>query len=442
LWEVLPTDKQVKPVVRWDAHVNDIVDRAPWARLINGNIVVQQSSGTGVPNASGVPNAPEPNLPGPRHGAVPRPGGMGHGHELMAWDAAGKKMLYRTEQKSFLAPSPTLSGGRRYLFIPEDHQVRVLEAATGETLLTLPASRMGTTAVTDDGRRVAVLDEDKLTVWNLTDSSVKPQSYEARAIGAMFPAPGAPLNWIGDDRVMVTNSAGHLVLISLPHKMPIWTYEFDLSAHVSSREQRGREIAAGYLVYSASARKGFQTLMAIGAVALPGPNVDEVVASFDPESLVVLKPGMAVRVEVKAGDNNARIEASLKRKIQANGWKLDPAATIVVTAEMTRGETQQIKYRKLGVPGPSSEETITVTPEFSIVSVKVNGKPVWIAATGIPPFIEVPQGKTLQDEIDYYQKPNVEFFDRVEIPDRIRDPDKIANGLGTTKITTRGLVPK
>ena len=224
--------------------------------------------------------------------------------------------------------------------------------------------------------------------------------------------------------------------------MPIWSYEFDLSTNVSSREHRGHEIAAGHLVYSASTRAGIPTMMAVGAVALPGPKVDEAVASFDPESLLVLKPGMAVRVKVNAGDNNARIEASLKRKILANGWKLDPASKIVVNAEMYRGQTQQVNIVKFGVSGPGSEETVTVTPEVASVLITVNGRFAWVAETGIIlGTLVLEKGQTAQDEINRMEKPDVKFFDWVEIPDRILDPVKLQNGLGSTLVTTRGLIP-
>ena len=38
LWEVLPTDKQVKPVVRWDAHINDVVNRIPGLASSTGTL--------------------------------------------------------------------------------------------------------------------------------------------------------------------------------------------------------------------------------------------------------------------------------------------------------------------------------------------------------------------------------------------------------------------
>ncbi|MCI0408319.1 MAG: hypothetical protein L0191_07110, partial [Acidobacteria bacterium] len=60
-------------------------------------------------------------------------------------------------QESFFAPLAVLSGGRRYLFLPEDNGVRVMEAATGNLLLGLPTKNGASgIALSEDGRKAAV----------------------------------------------------------------------------------------------------------------------------------------------------------------------------------------------------------------------------------------------------------------------------------------------
>ena len=97
---------------------------------------------------------------------------------------------------------------------------------------------------------------------------------------------------------------------------------------------------------------------------------------------------------------------------------------------------------KFGVSGPGSEETVTVTPEVASVLITVNGRFAWVAETGIIlGTLVLEKGQTAQDEINRMEKPDVKFFDWVEIPDRILDPVKLQNGLGSTLVTTRGLIP-
>jgi hypothetical protein len=410
LWEVLPTDKQVKPIVRWETPLQEHARDVLWARMVNSNIVVQRLSE----------------------------------QEIVAWDTENKKMLYRTKQESFFAPPPVLSGGRKYLFIPEDTQVRVLEAATGEGLLTLTGDQASGVAVTEDGRRVAVLSENAVAIWDLTNPNVPPQRCKAESIGTPF---HATLTWVGEDRLMVS-TIHNLVLFSIPLKMAIWNYTFSLEAKGEEDDRRMTDIVGGHLAYSASVWNRGQGGMVVGAVKLPGPDVEAAVASFNIEAITVLKPGMAVRLEVQAGEYTERVRAAVQKKIEANYWKIDPAASIVVLAEMTRGKTETVTYRitnmGIGIKREGNKtEQVSITPEISKITITIGEKVAWssMTATGASPFVTLKAGETVQGEVSKWQKPNPDFFDGVKIPDRIIDPDR-RQGLGSTAITTRGLIPK
>jgi len=406
LWEVLPADGQVKPVVRWNAEPSERRPSEPWARLADGNTVIHRWTD----------------------------------HDFAVWDAAGKRMRYRTTQESFFAPAPTLSGGRKYLFLPEDKQVRVLEAATGRLASTLPVDDgASAVAISEDGRWAAVLGASTLTVWDLTSADAPPYRYQAEAIGTPF---SATLSWVGDRRLMANSGPWGLVLFSLRHKLALWNYQFDMDAVREGQGRRVREIVNGHLVYAASFGAGAQRGLAVGAVQLPGPKVDEEAAALDPESLMIIKPGTAVRLDVRAGGDTARVQAALEREIRANGWKLSPSASIVVVAEMKVGETQQVTYRTLMGPQRGREETVSVTPHISEVRIEVGSEVAWQSATrtGAPPMVTLKEGESVQGEANRWQNPNAEFFDTVDMPERILDPAK-RNGLGTTQVTNRGLIP-
>jgi hypothetical protein len=234
---------------------------------------------------------------------------------------------------------------------------------------------------------------------------------------------------------MITDIAGRLLLFSLPHKVVIWNYQFDGSSRA--------HIVLGHLLYSASTGMGERSMLAVGATPLPGPSVNETIASLDPNSLMILKPGAAVRLDVRVGEHNDRVKAALERKIEANGWKLDPASPVTLVAEIT-SESKQVTYEQISGLGYGSQKTVTATTYRSCVSVNLDNKLAWSSASftgGATPHVMAKSGEELQSKIDEMQKPNAGFFDQVKIPDRILHPDK-KYGMGTTMVTTRGLVPK
>ena len=431
LWDVLPTEKKVKPIVCWDVHTSEHGRTVLWARLASEDIVIQK---------------------------------MGE-HDIVAWDTAAKKVAYRVKQESFIGHTPTLSGGRKYLFIPEDYQVRVLESETGKGIMSLPAEQAVAVAISDDCRLAAVLGSNQVTIWDLTDPKTKPYRCRADMINVF----DATLQWVDENRLMVADDQlERLRLFSLPEKRVIWSYQFFTG--FKSFEARCRhtyEILKGHLLFGTTAdshhdalamglgsgggrrprvpiggfSEGPGKVAVIGAVQLPGPNVEEAVAASKPESLMILKPGMSVRLEVNVGADTQRVQAVLERIIKKNGWKLDPAASIAVVAEVTNGQQQQITYVPVMMPLSSEGQTVTVTPVISRVAIRINNKDAWSSATtsGAPPTIQLKEGETAQNEVAKLQKPNLDFFESLDIPDSIYDPEK-RDGLGISLITTRGLV--
>lgn len=405
LWEVTPTDAKVKPVVRWKADSGEGGLHEAWGRIIDADVVLQRWKK----------------------------------QEYIGWDVTAKKARYRITQESFFAPLATLSAGRKYLLMPEDKGVRIFEAATGRQVSSLPVQGgVAGIAVSEDGRKAAVLGQTTLSVWDLTDAAAAPQKYQAETIGTPF---SAELFWVGDQRIMADDGHRGEVLFSLKLKLSLWNYQFDMNAIPKSSGHRVHEIIDQHLVYGAALRDGAKAGLAVGAVTLPGPQVNETESTVDPESLLVIKPGTPIRLDVRAGENNARVQAALEAKIQANGWTLSPTATTVLVAEMKRGDQQTINYRFGGFGKPESTQSATVVPFISSAKIMIGEQVAWQSGTssGAPGIVMLKEGQTVQNEVDRWQKPNVEFFDKVEIPPRIMDPAK-KNGLGTTQVTNRGLI--
>ncbi|MEX2176383.1 MAG: SHD1 domain-containing protein [Pirellulaceae bacterium] len=405
LWEVAPRDKRAKPLVRWrggDAEKS----RQAWARLIDGNIVLERRQE----------------------------------EEYIAWDTTAKQAKYKLTQEAFSARPAVLSGGRKYLFMPEDKGIRVIDAATGGTLNWLPlASRPVALGASDDGRRLAVLAENDLLVWDLTAPEAAPNRLEGQALRLQAQS----LAWIGDDWLVADRGNSSLVLYSLKSKLPVWNYQFDSNAIQGDAGQRLRQIVDGHLVYASRVKVGRDEHVAVGAAALPGPGVEEAAAGLTYDSLLIVKPGTPIRLQVSTGADDARVRAALEAKIKANGWVLNDSAELVMTASMGRSETQSVTYTSGGFGRRETTQTVTVTPHYSSLQIKAGNRMIWTSgtSTGVPNRLRLKDGETAQSEVDKLQNPNPTFFERVEIPAKIIDPEKTA-GAGTTEVTNRGLVVK
>jgi hypothetical protein len=411
VWEVLPTDEKPKKVVRFFSAVTDRRGlQELWARFADKNTVIEKADRQG----------------------------------FVAWDLEKKEIRYRISQESFFAAMPVLSGGRKYLVMPEDKQVRIYDALEGKVVSTLPTGEHAAgVAVSEDGNRLAVLQTNSLAVWNLTSADEPPQVFQAEAIGTPFTS---NLAWLDADHVMASTAFQNLVLFSLKSRITLWNYQFDFRTISEAWAHRVKDIVNGHLVYAAQVDDGGKTKMVVGAVALPGPMVYEKEASLNRDSLLLVKPGSAVRVVVSAGAESERIGKKLEQKLAANGWLIDGNAKTTVTASMTIGQPQTTTYRSggFGAFGPGGrEESVTITPHISSIKIEVDGQIAWQAATstGPPMVMFLRENQTAQSEANKWNQPQPGFFEAVNIPKEILDP-KYNRGLGTTDVTVRGLIPK
>lgn len=409
LWEAAPSDKVAKPIVRWST-TPDITARTQsfWARILNDGSVLQRIAS----------------------------------QEYVCWDTKSKNMRFSARQKSFFAPMGVLSPGRKYFALPEDKGLRIYECSTGNLLTTLPSNEVvASVSFSDDGGRIAVLGSTSISVFEVGSLSSPTETHQAEAIGTPF---SAQMYWVGNKRVIVNTPQNTKdVLFGFPEKMALWNYEFDHNA-ISENvfgSHRTREVCNSHLVYAASGDSAGDGRLAVGAVKLPGPKVDEAVKDVNPDDYLLLKPGSKVRLDVQAGDHSSQVTAALTQKIRANNWVLSPNAEAVLTATMTRGKTQTVAYQFGGRSG--EVVSATVTPYISSLQLMVGKEVAWQSGTssGPPSVVTLLTGQSVQGQVDSWQVPNPGFFDSVAIPERIMSPS-FKLGLGTTAVTNRGLVPK
>ena len=85
-------------------------------------------------------------------------------------------------------------------------------------------------------------------------------------------------------------------LFSLENKMTLWHYDFDHNAVAERWGGRVREIVDRHLVYAATFGGAGQHGLAVGAVQLPGPRVNEAEDSLERDRLYIVKAGTPVRI--------------------------------------------------------------------------------------------------------------------------------------------------
>jgi hypothetical protein len=177
----------------------------------------------------------------------------------------------------------------------------------------------------------------------------------------------------------------------------------------------------------------------VGAVMMPGPRVDEVALTLDRDSLLVLKPGDSVRLDLRVGPHQARVQKALEAEVAKNGWHISPTATAVLIAEMRLGAVQRVTFSGASI----GEETVTVTPHISELRLEVNGVVAWqsFSSTGVPSHLFLAPGQTAQNETNRYNQPQPGFFDHQDLPEKILDPAK-RHGVGVTNVSSHGLVPE
>lgn len=401
VWQVSPSDKQVKPIIRWKADPGGPGIRELWARFIDADNVLQRLK-------------PQ---------------------EYTLWNLRDKKLVYRLHQHSFVPSVVGLSPGRKYIALPEDDGVTVVEAATGEMLARLlPKERTLATAFSDDGRKLAIVGHNKLAIYDTAaPDAAQPEILPVQDFKG-------PVAWIGD-RYLAAHTAEGFVLYSLRQHICVWSYSFDpQSAQFTRRSGPVSEIRDQYLIYSARLRQGAKEGLAVGAVRLPGPGVENADAAVDLDSMMVVKPGSQVRLDVQCGADSPRIQAALEAKIKANGWVLSPDSTNVLVAKMDRGTQQNKTYRM----NDGSTQSASFMPYVSTLQMTVGGKLAWESASRngfLPGMIWLKKGDTAQAEADRTTKPDPDFFQRVDIPAKILDPAK-SHGFGTSEIGVKGLVVK
>jgi hypothetical protein len=406
VWKTDPTATEAKGMVAWRARISKkerMSQAKPWARFASSSIVIQRDDD----------------------------------HNIVAWDTVKKSAVWTTPQESFFAPQPVLSPNGKYLLMPEDEMLRIVDPLTGDDLgYVTTSSSCAAVDLHPDGKTVVVLCRDRLLVVDITN----PQSLREIPSNALFALLAPKVQWVNEKWIAIEMPGFGFSLFSLDEGIMLWNYRFDVDTQSNHYlNPLSSTIAAGHLAYSAHT-DGRQGPFVVGAVKIPEESVVSKISRLRLKDVSLMGPGTRVKLEVKAEGNDSEVTSAASRQIAANKWVEDPNGEFTLQARMFVGPTKSTQY---GSVIGNATTTVSISPHVSQYTILYRGEVVWQngTATGAPPVIHTWGGESIQGKIDSLNKPNVSFFSLFDIPDTVIDPKKI-NGIGTSMVTNRGLVPK
>ena len=351
-----------------------------------------------------------------------------------AFDIKEKKTAYVLNTESFFDAPVVITHDRKHLIVPEDGYVSIVDAATGKFVFSdvVDDRHVSGANVNDSGTKLAAVTERNIYVWDLTSQNPKPDIYPAPLMGSPFQS---RLEWI-DDNHLLGESHRSRILYRLSMSLAVWSYEMDIFQYYRNSDPNTNMVVDGKFFYVAQPDP-FGGSIAVGAVDLPGPGVEESISNVDRDSLLIVKPGVGVALDVSEVSDPNTVKQWLTEKIEANGWIYDPNAELVMYAKMGSGEIQKVTYVEERTYKTS---VVSFKPHFANLSIMKDDLIVWQSGTttGPPDRVVLRDGRTVQSEVNRMSKPQLGYFEHVRIESEIIDPN-YSRGFGKSILGLRGI---
>lgn len=345
--------------------------------------------------------------------------------KFVLWEVAASRAVYKFDLSN--SGVPALSANRKYLAAPVNNGMYILDALTGKTLGKLPGDPGSVTALAfrPDGRRLAALSAQRMLVWDLDKGELYRDIYFPTALHA------TSMDWVADGYVLLAGEK----LVDLERRIVLWQYQHDA----------GRGFARGYgemggafwFALTSSDRKERGLFKAV----LPHDEALKMAGSLNAESLLVVKPGAQVSLNVNvqgAPADQQTVSQALSEQLRRLGMSVGNSSRLVLQATTETGKTEQVSYRSFG--RLTGNETVSVTQQISRLKFVEDGKLIWEAVMvgGAPGFLQMKEGQSIQDALAPYQKPNLKFFADVKMPEYVARPNE-AGAYGASKLSHQGI---
>ncbi len=340
---------------------------------------------------------------------------------MIVWETAEQKAVYSVA----LSPAcvPAVSPGGKQIALASKEGIFVIDANSGTPLAKLPGEPVGYMQFSfrSDGRQLAAAAGGRLQVWDLEKGT---RIREIRFTGWIS---SRPLTWVGPEHILVNGTD----LVDLQRRVVLWRYQWQ------GLPPAGATVAGLYWTFIADVMRGQRALV---AMKLPHPVAVQAAERLAPESILAVKPGSEVSVQVSvaaSAEEQQAIRNALVRQLEENGVRVVDGGKLVLKAGTGQGETVDVTYRsQMGRGGGGSTQ---VTEQVSTLAMTEGGHVLWQVqqVKGAPMFVQRTQDESLDSAIAKKLKPSVEFFLNIPIPKYAARPGKDGT-YGTSMVSMAG----
>ncbi len=133
----------------------------------------------------------------------------------------------------------------------------------------------------------------------------------------------------------------------------------------------------------------------------------------------------------------AAVAQALSTKLAAIGARPGPGGTLELVATTEVGKQREISYRTIG--RGFGVQNYRVQEYISRVKFVYQGKTAWESSSyNIPHMVSLRNGQTMESFLKETEKPNYDFFSKVELPKRLTRPTGTPT-LGSSPVSPAGI---
>ncbi|MFN3149005.1 SHD1 domain-containing protein [Bremerella sp.] len=356
--------------------------------------------------------------------------------KLTFWDLSGS--VPRAVQQGELPQSlhVSFSPAAELMAFPAKKYVGFLDTNSGNIVGSIaPESDVQRTALSADGKRVAVKLWDKLVIYSMEDGS-HIKSIPIAETG------DADLAWVGA-YVKLKDT-----IYDVERGLPLWTYNIGGSA----KELYNNQVFACF---------GDKQSSQLTVTTLPHDTALRSAETVDPKTLYAMSPGSAVRVNYSFSNvsdaEQRQIQDAVTAKLKESGWVNDNSASVVLEVSVKEGEQREEEYyteksRTLGgmvlppIPRPfgarptGPTEKVKFRPWIHSFELK-SGNDVLFKneyTRGAPSSFRTDDDESIQSAVLKHIHPDPKWFSGIKMPSYIVK-STIKDGLGKSNLTASGL---
>ena len=154
-------------------------------------------------------------------------------------------------------------------------------------------------------------------------------------------------------------------------------------------------------------------------MALPDPLAAAAASKLDAESLLAIKPGASVKVEVIGTLNDEasrKVRNALTTKLEANGMVVSDDAKLVLTANVHKGQMRESSY--FGIGKLQAKETVHT------LSLAEGDTKIWSIkrVLGMPFMLMRNRRESADEAVARALLPQVSFFQEAHLPTHVARP--------------------